>query len=189
MPTVLLHACCAPCASVCIERLRADDLAVTLFFSNANIGDADEYARRLRSVERLATAMRVELIVDASARHDDWLAAIRGHEQAPEGGARCRPCFGFSLERTAREAARLGLARFTTSLTVSPHKHAPTILDLGHAIDATRFLPLDFKKQGGFARSVALARQYDLYRQDFCGCEFSRRAATIAHPVMARLNG
>jgi predicted adenine nucleotide alpha hydrolase (AANH) superfamily ATPase len=175
MGDVLLHACCAPCASACIERLQAARYGVTLFFSNANIGNADEYARRLASVRRLAAAMHVELIVDAAARHDDWLAAIRGQEQAPEGGARCRPCFGFSLERTAREAARLGLAHFTTSLTVSPHKSSPAILDIGRSIDAARFLPLDFKKQGGFLRSVALARQYELYRQDYCGCEFSRR--------------
>ncbi|NLF21903.1 MAG: epoxyqueuosine reductase QueH [Lentisphaerae bacterium] len=182
MDDVLLHTCCAPCASACIERLQAARYGVTLFFSNANIGDADEYVRRLRSVERLAAALRVELIVDTEARHGDWLAAIRGHEQAPEGGARCRPCFGFSLERTARAAARLGLAHFTTSLTVSPHKHTPAILAAGRAVDAARFLPLDFKKQGGFARSVALARQYSLYRQDYCGCEFSQRPAPVPHP-------
>ena len=176
MPTVLLHTCCAPCASVCIERLRAEDLAVTLFFSNANIGDGDEYARRLEAVQRLAEALAAPLLVDETARHDDWLAAVRGLESAREGGARCRPCFAFSLNRTAARAAALGFDRFTTSLTVSPHKHTPTLFELGAAADPVRFLPVDFKRRHGFQRSVELARQLNLYRQDFCGCEFSRAA-------------
>ena len=176
MPTVLLHTCCAPCASVCIERLRADDLAVTLFFSNANIGDGDEYARRLEAVVRLSEALSVPLLVDETTRHDDWLAAVRGFESAREGGARCRPCFAFSLNRTATRAATLGFDRFTTSLTVSPHKHTPTLFELGAAADPVRFLPVNFKLHNGFQRSVELARQLNLYRQDFCGCEFSRAA-------------
>ncbi len=176
MHTVLLHTCCAPCASVCIERLRAEDLAVTLFFSNANIGDGDEYARRLDAVVRLAEALSVPLLVDGDACHDDWLAAVRGLESAREGGARCRPCFAFSLKRTAARAATLGFDRFTTSLTVSPHKHTPTLFELGTAADPVRFLPVNFKLHNGFQRSVELARQLNLYRQDFCGCEFSRAA-------------
>ena len=180
MATVLLHTCCAPCASVCIERLRAARHEVTLFFSNANIGDAEEYDRRLDAVRQLARALSAPLVVDEAARHGAWLAAIRGMEAAREGGPRCRACFTFSLARAAQRVAALGLDRFTTSLTVSPHKHTPTLFEVGQAADPVRFLPVDFKKQGGFQRSVILARELDLYRQDYCGCEFSR-AARLQH--------
>ena len=178
MPTVLLHTCCAPCASVCIERLREAGHVVTLFFSNANIGDSGEYARRLAAVVQLAEALEAPLLVDDTARHEDWLAAIRGLEAEREGGPRCRRCFAFSLGRTAARAQALGLDHFTTSLTVSPHTHTPTLFEVGKATDPIRFLPVDFKKQGGFQRSVELARRFNLYRQNFCGCEFSRAAAS-----------
>ena len=180
MPAVLLHTCCAPCASLCVERLREEHHDVTLFFSNANIGDAEEFERRLDAVNHLAKALAAPLIVDTEARNDAWLATIRGLETAPEGGARCRRCFDYSLRRTAEATARLGFDRFTTSLTVSPHKHTPTLFAAGQAADPIRFLPCDFKKQGGFARSMHLSRELGLYRQNYCGCEFSR-AARLAH--------
>ncbi len=173
MPTVLLHTCCAPCASVCIERLKSAQYGVSLFFSNANIGDSEEYARRLEGVRLLAKAMEVPVIVDEPARHADWLAAIHGFENAPEGGARCRLCFAFSLNRTATRAADLGFNHFTTSLTVSPHKHTPTLFEIGCTVDPARFLSINFKQQAGFQRSLELARELGLYRQNYCGCEFS----------------
>ena len=132
MPTVLLHTCCAPCASVCIERLRADDLAVTLFFSNANIGDGDEYARRLEAVVRLSEALSVPLLVDETTRHDDWLAAVRGFESAREGGARCRPCFAreWALLPTVRVLLALGLLQGARGLAAD----AVDLLELGHGV-------------------------------------------------------
>ena len=175
MSSVLLHTCCGPCAAVCVERLRAERHDVTLYFSNANIGDQDEYARRLEAAERLADAMSVPLIVDEAARHADWLAAVSGHEGAPEGGMRCRRCFAFSLKRTAAQAAAISSDHFTTTLSVSPHKNSHTLMEVGREADATRFLTIDFKKQGGYQRSVSLARDLGLYRQNYCGCEFSRR--------------
>ncbi|MDD5706733.1 MAG: epoxyqueuosine reductase QueH [Kiritimatiellae bacterium] len=172
MSAILLHTCCAPCASACIERLRAERYDVTLFFSNANIGSPAECALRLESVRRLAEYLAVPLMVDPTS-HDDWLTYIRGLEQAAEGGARCRRCFAYSLRRTAAKAAELGMPHFTTSLSISPHKHSPTLFEEGRAADPQRFLATDFKQRDGFRRSGELARVYGLYRQNYCGCEFS----------------
>jgi predicted adenine nucleotide alpha hydrolase (AANH) superfamily ATPase len=174
-PALLLHTCCGPCATACVERLR-DTHAVTLFFSNSNIAPEAEYSKRLEQARKLARALSLPLVEDAYD-HDAWLARVRGFEAEPEGGRRCPVCFRFSLERTARHAQAGGFAAFTTTLTVSPHKDSPTIFAIGESWDA--FLPVNFKKADGFRRGIALARQYDLYRQDYCGCEFSRRPRPV----------
>lgn len=174
MATVLLHTCCAPCASACVERLRAERHEPTLFFSNSNIGTPAEFSRRLEAVRQLAGLLQVPLLVD-DTDHGAWRAAVRGCEGQPEGGARCRLCFAFSLRRTAARAEQLGLRHFTSSLSISPHKCSATIFSEGRAAGGERFLAIDFKRRDGFRRSVALARDYGLYRQNFCGCEFSER--------------
>lgn len=176
MPHVLLHTCCAPCASACVERLRDDGHVVTLFYANANIGTADEWALRLDSVRRLAALLDLPLLVE-DRDHDAWQQAVAGQEAAPEGGARCRLCFRFNLCRAARQAREIGADHFATSLTISPHKDSDAIFAAGREADGERLLALDFKRRDGFARSVALARQYDLYRQRSCGCEFAPPAA------------
>ena len=186
--SILLHTCCGPCASACVERLRQDDLEPTLFFSNANIAPREEYERRLAAARQLAEAVGVTLVEDADASHDEWLEKVaKGYEDAPEGGERCRRCFEFSLSRAAAYAAGHGISSFTTSLTVSPHKRSATVFAAGNAAAATRdgktaFGLYDFKKRDGFRRSVALAKELGLYRQPYCGCEFSRRQA---HPAGA----
>ena len=177
MAKVLLHICCGPCASACVERLRGEGHDVTLFFSNANIAPKEEYARRLEAAGQLADAVGAPLVEDAGVTHDDWLEQVaRGFEAAPEGGSRCRRCFAFNLARAARHAAENGFDAFTTSLTVSPHKRSATVFEAGREAGGDRFMEEDFKKRDGFRRSIELAKLYGLYRQDYCGCEFSRRA-------------
>jgi predicted adenine nucleotide alpha hydrolase (AANH) superfamily ATPase len=180
---VLLHTCCAPCASACVPALRELGHDVTLFFSNANIAPADEYERRLDSVRLLAERLAVPLCVDP-ARHDEWLReAAAGLEGEPERGARCARCFRYSLCRTRDAALQGGFAGFTTSLTVSPHKRSGSIFDIGRSLDPARFLAVDFKKRDGFKRSLALSAELGLYRQTYCGCEFSlRRAGPVSAP-------
>ncbi|MBR0055716.1 MAG: epoxyqueuosine reductase QueH, partial [Kiritimatiellae bacterium] len=173
---ILLHTCCGPCASACAERLKGEGRRPTLFFSNANIAPEEEYARRREAARRLAEVFGLDFIEDTGASHKDWLASVaRGLEDAPEGGERCCRCFEFSLSRAAAFAAAQGFPEFTTSLTVSPHKRSATVFDAGRAAAASAqgaaFAEYDFKKHDGFRRSVALARELGLYRQDYCGCE------------------
>jgi predicted adenine nucleotide alpha hydrolase (AANH) superfamily ATPase len=170
--TILLHVCCAPCATSCLERLTGAGKKVTLFFANSNIAPAAEYYKRLSEVFRLSRLCNVPLEVD-DYDHDTWRQWVTGLENEPEKGARCRRCFTFSLSRTQAAAAALGLPAFTTTLTVSPHKPSLLLFDVGRGFP--RFVPWDFKKKDGFRRSLQLSRHFGLYRQSFCGCEFSQR--------------
>ena len=173
-PTILLHVCCAPCATAPIERLQ-DEFEVTLFFSNSNVSPAEEYDRRLAGARKLAGRLALPLVADAYD-HPRWLDHIKGLENEPEKGKRCEKCFEFNLARAAAYARDHGFELFTTTLTVSPHKPAATIFRIGKAQGP--FLEYDFKKRGGFKRSTELSRLYELYRQDTCGCEFSGRKKT-----------
>lgn len=170
---ILVHTCCAPCAAPAAERLQLHGLAVTLFFCNANLWPAAEHQRRLTATRQLATLMAVAIEED-QPDHAAWLAAVRGLEQEPERGRRCQRCFEFSLRRTAEVAARLGFPAFTTTLTLSPHKETAAIFAIGSQFPGYR--PWDFKQEDGFLRSVGLSREYGLYRQNYCGCEFSLAA-------------
>ena len=172
---LLLHTCCAPCASHCVLALRELGHSVTLFFSNANLAPHDEYLKRLGSVRLLAERWGVPLLID-EPDHADWLCAVaRGFEAEKERGVRCGRCFRYSLGRTQAAMSRGGFDGFTTTLTVSPHKHTPTLFEVGRALDAERFLAIDFKKGDGFKRSLRLTAELGLYRQSTCGCEFSAR--------------
>ena len=171
---VVLHSCCGPCASACVPRLRERGDAVTMFFSNSNIDSREEYERRLAAARKLAAAEGVELVADAYD-HETWLREVAaGCEDAPEKGVRCERCYRYNLARTAAFAAANGFDGFTTSLTVSPHKPSAKIFA---ASDDPRFLHEDFKKREGFKLSVRRAAELGLYRQAYCGCEFSRRSA------------
>jgi len=168
---VLLHTCCGPCASACAPRLKDEGHSVTLFFANSNIDTKEEYERRLASARLLADAESVQ-IVPLPYDHDEWLREVaQGYENEPERGERCRRCFRYNLAKTAEAATRLGCDAFTTSLTVSPHKPSQVIFG---ASDDGRFLKIDFKKREGFKLSVKRAAELGLYRQSYCGCEFSR---------------
>ncbi len=169
---ILLHTCCAPCAAPSAERLVLDGRDVVLYFSNFNIHPETEYLKRLETARKLAKTMNL-VIEEDQYDHDKWLAHIQGLENEPEKGTRCHKCFEFSLTRTNHMAERLGIPAFATTLTLSPHKVSRIIFEIGKQF--SRFVPIDFKKQGGFLRSIKLSAEYDLYRQSYCGCEFSRR--------------
>ncbi len=173
MKRVLLHVCCAPCATHAIERLRAEH-EVVLFFSNSNIHPPEEYERRLAAARSLAARLALPLVVDAY-EHAAWRTAVAGLEAEPERGRRCEACFAFNLARAADYARLHGFDGFTTTLTISPHKSSATIFRVGASLGP--FLAVDFKKADGFRRGLALSREYGLYRQAYCGCEFSRPPA------------
>ncbi len=172
---LFLHACCAPCASACIERVK-DFFDLTVFFYNPNMDTAEEYALRAEETERLCKAFGVNCII-AEREQEKFYAAISGYEDCPEGGSRCERCFTLRLKKTAETAKESGYDYFTTTLTLSPLKNAELINSIGKSIGeevGISFLPSDFKKKGGYLRSIELSREYDLYRQNYCGCEFSK---------------
>jgi epoxyqueuosine reductase len=170
---ILLHSCCAPCAAPSAERLLKEGFTPILFYSNPNIAPEAEWKRRLDSLKILSEALKLQLIIDAYD-HRQWLQRIRGYEASREGGQRCTLCFYRSLTGTAEKAAELQIPQFTTSLTLSPYKDADRIFTLGKEFPS--FLPRDFKKKDGVARSVHLSKELGLYRQNYCGCEFSLRS-------------
>ena len=179
VPRLLLHACCAPCSSAVLEYL-SQYFAITLLYYNPNIAPLEEYQKREAELRRLVSQMKfthpVELLpcqYDGQA----FVQAARGLEGEPEGGKRCEACFRLRLRYAAQEAARLHFDYYTTTLSISPMKNAPLLNQLGEEIGrefGVAHLPSDFKKKDGYKRSVQLSKEYDLYRQDYCGCAFSK---------------
>ena len=176
--TVALHVCCGPCASACVPRLKEAGREVAMLFANSNIDTAEEFERRRAEAERLAAHDRVAFAA-LPYDHADWLDKVaRGCEDEPEKGARCARCFRYNLAKAAEWARERGFDAFTTSLTVSPHKPSAMVFEAGREAaegGGPAFLPEDFKKREGFKLSVARAKELGLYRQSYCGCEFSRR--------------
>ena len=175
---LLLHCCCGPCASACVERLLEEKREVILFYSNSNILSGEEFGKRLECVRFLAERFSLPLIVDPYD-HAAWLrhvGLLPGYENEKERGARCALCFEYSLGRAAGYAEEKGFA-FATSLTVSPHKNSRLIFSIGEKYP--HFECWDFKKKDGFKRSILLSKEYGFYRQAFCGCEFSFRPADV----------
>ncbi len=175
---LLLHSCCAPCSSAVLEVL-ASRLSVTLFYYNPNIWPQAEYLRRRDEQQRLLRQLPVKYpvqFVEGAYDPERFLAAVAGLEEAPEGGDRCAVCFSLRLAAAAQAALDRDIGLFTTTLTVSPHKNAALLNEVGSqaAQEAgIQFLPSDFKKQDGYKRSLQLSAQYGLYRQQYCGCRFS----------------
>jgi len=169
---ILLHACCAPCSTAVVERLHEQGYDVALYFSNSNIHPEEEYLKRLDEIRRLAAVQGLDLVEDVYD-HGAWLTHIRGLEDEPERGRRCLKCFEYNLGRVSDMAQRLGVPDFTTTLTVSRHKSSGDIFAVGSTMPG--FLAMDFKKQDGYARSIKLSIRFSLYRQGYCGCEFSKR--------------
>ena len=178
-PRLLLHACCAPCSTAVLERLT-QRLNITLFFYNPNIDTQAEFSRRAEELGRLASRSGLSgepLILPYTP--EAFYQAVKGLEEEAEGGARCEACFKLRLREAAAYAARNGFDYYTTTLTISPMKNAALLNGLGQAIgleEGIAFLPSDFKKRGGYLRSTQLSKEYGLYRQDYCGCVFSREA-------------
>ena len=177
---LLLHACCGPCSTACLERLYPD-FDVTVFYYNPNITDEAEYRYREEELKRFLAAWQPDISFEAG-RYDpqDYYTCARGLEQEPEGGARCRACFLLRLEETARQAKAQGFDAFDTTLTVSPYKNYAVIAEIGQALAeqyGVAYLGGNYKKQNGYQRSIELSKEYGLYRQDYCGCEFSKAEA------------
>lgn len=178
-PRLLLHACCGPCSSAVLEQLsRSFD--ITILYYNPNIWPPAEYHRREQELERFvaeAHPLGVKVVED---RYDpqEFYDAARGLENEPERGARCTACYRLRMRRAAQYAAENGFDWFTTTLSISPHKDAARINQIGRELAAefgVPHLPSDFKKKNGYLRSLQLSDQYGLYRQDYCGCVFSAR--------------
>lgn len=179
-PTLLLHACCAPCSSYVLEYL-SEFFDITLFFYNPNISPKEEYDFRAEELDRLREEMglsqRVKLIV-GEYEPQRFRELSRGLEELPEGGARCAKCYELRLSESARLAADGGYDFFTTTLSISPYKNALWLNEIGEVKGreyGVRYLTSDFKKRNGYKRSCELSAEYGLYRQDYCGCEFSKR--------------
>ena len=172
--SVLLHCCCAPCATSVTERV-IKTIKPVLYYYNPNIYPEAEYLKRLSELEKLARHFSLELISEPYDENE-FLGAIAGFENEKEGGARCPVCFRVRLEKTAARAKREGLAAFCTTLTVSPHKNAAIVNAIGEEVAAARnilWIPSDFKKRNGYLRSCQMCRELDIYRQNYCGCRFS----------------
>ncbi|MBW2977878.1 epoxyqueuosine reductase QueH [Candidatus Woesearchaeota archaeon] len=171
---MLLHVCCAPCATHVINELKKD-YDLTLYFVNPNIHKEDEHKKRLNEVKKLAFKLKLPLLV-GRYNIDKWFNATKGQEKEKEGGKRCSTCFYLRLEDVAKLAKKNKFHSFTTTLTVSPHKNSTVINLIGkrlkdkHKVD---FLEADFKK--GYKKSIELSKKYNFYRQNYCGCLYSIR--------------
>ncbi|MDR2487138.1 MAG: epoxyqueuosine reductase QueH [Clostridiales Family XIII bacterium] len=191
-PAILVHTCCGPCSTAVCERLlRRFD--VTLYFYNPNITDEREYRRRLDSQRFFVEQYNARQdapgqlqLVEGEYRPRAFLDVAKGLEHEPEGGQRCQRCFELRIGQTADYALLHGFGTFTTTLSVSPHKDYAAITRIGNAAAlrcGLSFLGEDFKKHDGYRRSVALSKEYGLYRQQFCGCEFAMRGARFVDPA------
>lgn len=178
-PSLLLHACCAPCSSYCLEYL-SKYFDITVLFYNPNIDDDKEYELRKQEEIRLIGEMKLDnpvYFLDIDHEKDKFLSAVKGLEGEREGGKRCAVCFGLRLDKTAEMAKSHGFDYFTTTLTISPLKNASLLNEIGEAKADKyniKFLPSDFKKKEGYKRSTQLSKEYNLYRQNYCGCSFSK---------------
>lgn len=178
--TLLLHACCAPCSSATIERL-ADFFKITIFYYNPNITEEFEYQKRLQEIHNFIKKFKTKneiKIIDGRYNPDEFFEIAKGLEDVKERGERCYKCYKLRLEETAKIASKLGYDYFTTTLSLSPYKNSKWINEIGKDLDIkykSNFLYSDFKKKNGYKRSIELSNEYNLYRQDYCGCIYSRR--------------
>ena len=174
---LLLHSCCAPCSSACLERLK-EHFQITILYYNPNIEEEEEYEKRKAEQIRFLRETGWADFIDCSHDKSAYEEIAKGYENEPERGARCYRCYGLRLEKTAQTAKDKGFDYFATTLTLSPHKNADWLNEIGEEMAGrygVSYLFSDFKKKGGYPRSIALSNEYDLYRQDFCGCKYSKR--------------
>lgn len=182
VPHLLLHACCAPCSSYCIEYL-SQFFKITVFYYNPNISPDEEYRHRVAEIKRFVAEFPTKNpvnLIEGEYEPKKFYEFVRGLENEPEGGKRCRKCFEMRLAESARIAAEMCADFVTTTLTISPMKDEQVLNDVMQEqceIYGVKRLPTDFKKKGGFKRSTELSEEYKLYRQNFCGCVFSQREA------------
>lgn len=173
---LLLHSCCAPCSTACLERLK-DVFSITVLYYNPNVSPREEYEKRKAEQIRLLTQTGWAEFIDCDYAGEDFERISQGLENEPERGKRCYQCYKLRLEKTAQAAKQNNFSWFATTLTLSPHKNAQWLNAIGEELGkayAVNYLYTDFKKKGGYYRSIELSKEYGLYRQDFCGCKFSK---------------
>lgn len=185
-PCILMHVCCAPCSTYTLEYLSqyAD---VTVYFANSNIHPKAEYQRRAYVTQKFVndfnekTGNQVQYL-EADYVPNEFFRTVHGLEKEPEGGDRCKVCYDYRLDKTAQMAVDLGFDYFGSALTISPHKNSQTINQVGIEVQklyATQYLPSDFKKNQGYQRSVEMCKEYDVYRQCYCGCVFAAQMQKV----------
>lgn len=177
-PKLLLHVCCAPCSSHCLSVLEPY-FDITVFYYNPNISPFEEYERRLNEEKKYLSLVHPNIkIVDADYDSEKFEELSRGLENLQEGGERCHKCYRLRLQKTGEYAKQNGFDYFTTTLTVSPYKHSATLNEIGEEVSGlvgVKYLFSDFKKEDGYRHSIELSKKYNLYRQDYCGCKFSKK--------------
>lgn len=182
-PSLLLHSCCAPCSSYCLEYL-AEYFKITVFYYNPNIYPADEYTHRVEEQKRLIRKLKVKneiSFLETRFNPEEFYNAVKGLEKEKEGGERCFVCYRLRLSETAEEAKKRGFDYFTTTLSISPLKNAEKLNEIAEdegKKKGVKNLPSDFKKKNGYKRSIELSKEFGLYRQDYCGCIYSIRDKT-----------
>ena len=171
---ILIHACCGICSGHPIGLLKEMGYIPVVYFSNSNLDTNEEFERRLEAQKEICKYYNVELIVD-EYRHEDFLKIVKGLENEPERGRRCDKCIEFRLKRAVKKSKELNIGKFTTSLVISPHKSFEKISNIGKSIsDDLEYLAIDFKKKDGFLKTNQLSKELGIYRQNYCGCEFSK---------------
>jgi predicted adenine nucleotide alpha hydrolase (AANH) superfamily ATPase len=180
-PKLLIHSCCAPCSSYVLEYL-SNYFEITIFYYNPNIYPEEEYIRRVEEQQNLMKAMPLHSEVhfkQGDYQPSVYYQMIKGLEAEPEGGRRCFACYELRLREAAEIAKENGYEYFTTTLSISPHKNAQKLNEIGEKLSGVygvKYLPSDFKKKNGYKRSIELSKEYDLYRQDYCGCIYSQQS-------------
>ncbi len=180
--TLLLHGCCAPCSSYVLEYLT-EYFDITLLYYNPNIFPGSEYNKRIEEVKRLISEMPLKFqvkLIEGEYKPEDFFDIAKGLEHLPEGGERCFRCYRLRLEEAAKAAKEGGYDYFSTTLSISPHKNAEKLNEIGRELEekyGVKYLYADFKKREGYKRSIELSRIYGLYRQNYCGCIYSKQQA------------
>lgn len=181
-PKMLLHVCCAPCSSHTVLLLN-QYFDLTIFFSNDNIFPEEEYTVRFEELKRLIAELELSIeIINDTFQHERFLTAIEGHAEAGEKSIRCYHCYKLRMKRCALYAKENGFSFFTTSLSISPHKVTAWINEIGVSLEnefGVTYLYSDFKKENGYQNSIKLSKEFNLYRQEYCGCEFSKKEREV----------
>ena len=183
--TLLLHACCAPCSSAVLERI-AEYFDITILYYNPNITEKEEYEKRLQELEKFVNEINLDNIKVMPGRYqpEEFFEMSKGLEQEKERGKRCYQCYRLRLEETAKIAEQQNFDFFTTTLSISPYKNSKWLNEIGVDLDKkyqSTYLYADFKKKNGYKRSIELSKQYNLYRQDYCGCIYSKKEKELLH--------
>ena len=180
VPSLLLHSCCAPCSSYVLEYL-SNHFKITIFYYNPNISPYEEFIKRVEEQKRLIRELPVKNkvnFIEGKYENEKYEKIIKGLENEKEGGSRCHLCYKLRLAKTAQLAKEMGFDYFTTTLSISPYKNAKVLNEIGSSLAQeynVKYLWADFKKKDGYKRSIELSKTYNLYRQDYCGCKYSKK--------------